>query len=117
MLSGNEKKVMTAVYKMCSRKNPLLVSHKDLKSVANLTNIKSEEIEKIIENLANDGYFDLIFTERHGETIFCITLLKKGKAYQRRIKEFRRNLVFRIVLSAGLAVMSFIIGLILKAIF
>ena len=46
-----------------------------------------------------------------------ITLTEKGKGYIRSVKEFRRNLLFRLCLSAALAVFSFVIGLILKAVF
>lgn len=117
MLSKLERKVMNVIYYKCQQKDPLLISPQDLKKIASVDVITCAEIQKIVENLYSDGYFDLVFTEKHGETLYCISLLKKGKGYIRAQQEFRRNLVFRVILSAGLAVMSFIIGLILKAIF
>lgn len=117
MLSKVERKVMLTIYQKCQQKNPLLISPKDLKTIVCLPSASTAELQKIVENLSTDGYFDLIYTEKHGETLYLISLLKKGKAFLRTQKEFKRNIIFRVILSAGLAVMSFIIGLILKAIF
>ena len=70
-----------------------------------------------MDDLYKDGYFDLIYSDRHGERVYCITLLNKGKAFFRGKKIFKRNLLFRVLVTLLLAVLSFITGLILKAIF
>ena len=117
MQSHNENKVMYALYEEGQKKNPFLISPQDLINLSGIKNFSSIELEKTLTNLAMDGYFDIIYSERQGEKVYCLTLLKKGKAFMREKKTARRNLILRIIISASLAVMSFIIGLILKAIF
>ena len=115
MLTRAENKVMTAILAACGDKTSLLVTPHDV--LARVQDLTASELDKIVENLHCDGYFDLIFSDRHGEKVYCITLTDKGKGYLRSVKELRRNVIFRLCLSAGLAVVSFVIGLILKAIF
>lgn len=116
MLSKTENRVMAAIYAQCRDKKSLLISPADLLQLAG-GNITLTEVEKIVADLATDGYFDLVYSDRHGETVYCLTLLERGMAYQREILQRRRNVIFRIGLSVALAVFSFIIGLILKAVF
>ena len=116
MLSKAENRVMSVLYEECKDKKSVLISPADIIGLAG-GEITLTEVEKITADLAMDGYFDLIYSDRHGETVYCITLLEKGKAYRRSVLVARRNLIFRIGLSVALAVFSFIIGLILKAVF
>ena len=62
-------------------------------------------------------YFDLVYSDRRGEKVFCITLLEKGKSYFRKEKIERQNLVKRFFLTIGFAVLSFLVGVILRKIF
>ena len=117
MLSKSENKVMRALIKMCGEKSSLLVSPVDLLSVLGNKELSQTNLEKIIQDLCSDGYFDLVYSDRRGEKVYCITILQKGQGYMRNQLLMRRNLVFRLALSVVLAVISFLIGLILKAIF
>lgn len=116
MLTRVESKTMTAVLKASGGRESLLISAQDVVSIIGDDTTKTD-VEKAMENLAEDGYFDLILSDRRGEIVYCVTLKDKGKGYLRSVKEFKRNLLFRLCLSAALAVFSFIIGLILKAVF
>lgn len=115
MLTKKEKKVMESIFKIASGKKSILVSPQDI--VRLVGEITISETEKIVSALSQDGYFDLVFTDRHGEMIFCIILSEKGKGFRRDEMHQKRNLVYRISLSVGLAFLSFLIGLVLKAIF
>lgn len=117
MLSKTESKVMAILYNYCKEKNSILISPTDIIRQVDEKDFASAKLDKIMNDLSMDGYFDLVYSDRHGQTIYCITLLEKGKAYSRSKKVQRRNILFRIGLSLGLAIFSFIIGLILKAIF
>ena len=117
MLIKTENKVMSAIYKECIKKNPLLITPRDLIKNVGEKGITPTVLEKVLTDLNMDGYFDLVYSDRHGETVYCISLTEKGKGFQRNKKVFKRNLIFRIGLSIALAFLSFIIGLILRAIF
>jgi DNA-binding MarR family transcriptional regulator len=117
MLNKTESKVMSVIYSSCSQRNSLLITPLDLKSLIGEGSLKEQELDKIVDDLYKDGYYDLVFSERRGEKVYCITLTEKGKGFNRNKKIMKRNILFRLTLSAGLALFSFIIGLILKAIF
>ena len=108
---------MTAICYKSKGKRSVLLSPVDIVEMAGLKIKDTSRVDKIISDLSSDGYFDLILSSRHGERVFCIALTDKGKGFLRSEKMVRRNLMFRLMLSVGFAVLSFIIGLILKAIF
>ncbi len=117
MLTKKENAVMNIIYHECSGKQSSLISPLDIKQLLKEGEFTIENIENIVSDLFVDGYFDLIYSERRGERMYCITLTEKGKGYERNKKVTRRNLIYRISLTVVLAVFSFVIGLILKAIF
>ncbi len=117
MLNKSENKIMSVIAKECNENSALLISPDDLKSLACEKELTNAKIDKIVNDLYTDGYYDLVLSNRQGQSVYCITLTEKGKGYLRNKKLMRRNLIYRVMLSAVLALFSFIIGLILKAIF
>lgn len=116
MLTKNENKVMNALIKQGQNKGAILISPVDLIKISGV-DFTLTQIEKLLEDLKKDGYFDLVFSDRHGEKVYCIILSEKGKGYLRRVKIIKRNLIFKLFVTVGFAVLSFVIGLILKAVF
>lgn len=117
MLSKTENKVMSVLYTECKDRAALLISPTDLMKITGEKGLTQSKLDKIINDLNMDGYFDLVYSDRRGERVYCITLTERGKGYLRGQKVMRRNLIFRLFLTVGLALLSFIIGLILKALF
>ena len=118
MLSKLEDKVMLAVRKACLDKNSCLVSPKEIISALDLNGqISQKSIEDILLSLSYDGYFDLIYSDRKGERIYCITLNEKGFAYQRQKQVIKRNLRYKLIVTVAFAVLSFVIGVILRKVF
>lgn len=117
MLSKTENKVMLAVYGACVEKATQLISPVDLIRLSGLEKLTQNKLERVMEDLSADGYFDLIYSDRRGEKIYCVTLTDKGKGYIREKRVHKRYILMRLCLTVGLAILSFIIGLILKAIF
>ena len=117
MLESAKKKILAFLTKLCKERQSVLISPIDL--LNNLSNIKisQEELEKKVIELSNEGYFDLVYSDRRGEKVYCITLLEKGKSYFRKERIERQNLVKRLFLTIGFAVVSFLVGVILKKIF
>ena len=108
---------MRALIKMKKSNNSLLVSPMDLISILGGKEFNRANLDAIIQDLCSDGYFDLIYSDRHGERVYCITFSQKGQSYDRNALLMRRNVIFRLGLTIVLAIVSFLIGLILKAIF
>ena len=117
MLSTLESKIMFAIYNSAKDKPSILITPLDLIKICGQDKLSISILDKIIEELSMDGYFDLVYSDRHGETVYCISLTEKGKAFNRTVKINKRNLLFRLFITVVFAFISFIIGLILKAIF
>ena len=78
---------------------------------------RDQRVEKILRSLELDDYFDLIQSDRKGEKMYVITLHANGEAYKRTALQVRRSVAFKIGLSVGGAVITFVVGLLLKMIF
>ncbi len=117
MLSNKERKVLNCILNQLQDKNSLLISPSDLIKIVDVENLSISQLDKIMEALKMDGYFDLVYSDRHGERIYCIVLAEKGKGYNRSVKVLKRTLIFKVGVTVCLAVLSFLIGLILKKIF
>ncbi len=117
-LSRREKEVMEAVYDECGGREGCLVTPETLiDKISSKTKFSLAELLKILRLLELDDYFDLIESERRGEKIFCINLHTKGLAFKRDNQQKKRYLAFKIGLTVGLAVVSFLVSIILKNIF
>ena len=118
MLSKNENCVMSAVYSLCDGTEGCLVSPVDILSVLPAKKkFTPEKIDGILNDLKNDGYFDLIISGRKGEKMYVINLKENGFAYKRAALQRQRDIAFRIMLAFIGAAATFIFGLILKGIF
>ena len=117
MLSKLENRVMKVIYCQSEGKDGLLISPNDIARQAGISGLKLQDIERAENDLYSDGYFDLVYSDRKGERIYCISLTEKGTGFKRSKRIFKRTGLFRIGLSVSLAVLSFLIGLLLKAIF
>ncbi len=117
MLDRIEKKVVLTLCNELKDKTAILISPLDLLKMVGVENLTISRLEKIINDLSTDGYFDLVYSDRRGETVYCISLLERGKGFLRSEKQRKRNLVARLFLTIGFAIVSFLVGLILKKIF
>lgn len=115
MLTKKEKRVMKVLFLRCSEKQSALVSPQSIKN--HCEDLSLTEIENIVKALSQDGYYDLIYSKRQGEKVYCISFSEKGKGFLRSEKLIKRNLAYRIMLTFAFAFLSFVIGLVLKAIF
>ncbi len=116
MLSKREDAIMKIIYEQGVNKKSFLLSPMDIKTLTHFE-MSEKEIDKIIVDLSRDGYFDYIYSDRHGESVYCITLTERGKGYDRAQLLQKRSLWYRLILTVGFAIISFIIGLILKSVF
>lgn len=75
------------------------------------------EIQALLEGLVQENYINLVNSDKNGELIYCISILPKGKSFHREQKNVKRGWWNTIIRTILLAILSFVIGVILKAIF
>ena len=119
MLNKKTKQLMKAVYyKAVEKDGTCLISQNDLLSSMPYTiQFKKSELAPSLKALVSEGYFELITTEKKGEEYYCITLQKGGYDFAYQIAKEKRQVKMKIGLTVAGAILSFIIGTILKAIF
>ena len=74
-------------------------------------------VDEIMSSLQKDNYIDYVSSDSKKGTVYCISLKTKGQLFKKDLqKEKKQNkmLIFRTII---LAVLSFFVGIILKAIF
>lgn len=110
MLSGKERELMNEIYSLTHRTGCGLIGKKELG--ARLTD--GVDVEKVLSALKSDAYLDYLSSMRKGEDVYVITLLEKGKNFPRELRKEKEMLLFRLLLAVGGAIVSFLVGLILK---
>ena len=118
MLNLKESEVMNTVYTLCRERGICLVSPTELLSMLPSRNRYTEEkLEKILDALALDDYFELLSSERQGEKTYVISLRANGYAYKRLSLQKKRDLMMKVGWAIASATIAFIVGLILRRIF
>ena len=118
MLTLKEKYVMEYVYQRCQGKKSCLISPREIISfVADKYVLFPDEVEKIMTNLSYDNYIELVKSDKKGKPVFCVSLKLKGEGFHRELTNNKRSLVVLLARTCLLAVISAIIGGLIKIIF
>lgn len=119
MLSKNERKTMDYIFEKCLDKQSTLISPTEIKEylAPKKITVSDEELDKIINNLMLDNYIDVVNSDKNGELIYCISLKTKGEGYLREKQQRKKTTYLILARTVALAVVSFVVTLILKAIF
>ena len=109
---------MNAVYELCHEKGVCVIAPCDLLSVLPVKrNYTEEGLEKILNELALDNYFELLSSERKGEKMYVISLRADGFAFKRWSLQMKRDFAVKLAWAVTSAVVAFLVGLLLKRIF
>lgn len=118
MLNRCENEVMGAVYCLCDGMDGCLISPLDIMSVLPAGRKYSvQRLDDALLSLQNDGYLDVIPSERKGEKMYVISLKESGLAFNRNRRQKKIDVLNKILLAFVGAFATFIFGLILKAVF
>ena len=79
--------------------------------------ISQIEIQALLEGLVSENYINLVNSDKNGELIYCISILPKGKSFHREQKNIKKSWASAVIRTILLAILSFVVGIILKAIF
>lgn len=118
MLTNKEKIIMKYLLTQCKDKDTVLVYPIDIAHIFEPKfKLKTTEVESLLDGLTQENYISKVNSDKKGELVYCISILPKGKAYLREEKNKKINWGMAITRTIILAVISFVIGIILKAIF
>lgn len=110
--------VLLYLCQVCSKKRTYLISPHQIASALSKNYVLAvSEIDEIMTNLSQENYIDFIVSESKNDYMYCVTLKKKGQSFELDLKNQKRNFGLLILRTLFLAIISFIFGLILKAIF
>lgn len=117
-LSRRETAVMSAVFELSGGKERFLVSPYEISAMLPPRGGCDEAaLERTMHSLALDGYFEFVESERKGEKTYVILMHEAGLAFRRRDGALKRSVCFKWIVAAVGAVITFAVGLLLKAIF
>lgn len=118
MLTRKEKCVMTYLFDTCKDKGAVLITPEQIKeNVMDRYEMNNIEINQIVNDLAHDEYIELVNSDNKGKLTYVITLKSKGEAYLRESHNHKKTAIWLITRTIILAVLSFLVVTILKAIF
>ena len=119
MLNRREKIVMQYLFDSCmSNEGKCLLSAQDISTgIYSKIDLTEFEIDEVVQNLVLDGFVDVIYSDKKGRKMYCITLTEQGKGFARQKRNSKINTSVLIARTILLAILSFVVGLILKAIF
>lgn len=118
MPNRNEKLVMSYLCKVCSGKKTYLVSPHQIAQAASKKAVLSvSEIDEIMTGLAMENYIDFVVSDSKNGYFYCVTLKKRGQTYIADSKRQKKAFGLLILRTLFLAILSFVFGIILKAIF
>ena len=118
MLLKKEKMLMQYILDKCADKDTCLLLPVDMiHSFEPKFKIKQIELQSLLDGLVQENYINVVNSDKNGELVYCITILAKGKSFVREQKNIKKSWTNAIIRTVILAIISFIIGIILKAIF
>ena len=117
-MTKKEKLVMTYLCNKCQKKKTYLISPQEITSaLAKKYVLSIAEIDEIMVSLSNQNYIDFVISDGKIGYYYCVTLKKCGQTYVADTKNQRKTLGILVLRSIFLATVSFVFGIILKAIF
>ena len=107
---------MGAIYILSGEKERFLAAPYEIAALCRLR-YDEERLERILRALETAGYFDFVPSFCKGERVYVIHMKSSGLGYKRSDFQRRRSVMFRWSVAAVGAVITFLVGLLLRAIF
>ena len=118
MLSSKEKELMRFILKASAGKDTCLLAPLDIiHGLQPKYDLSNAELHGLLDGLAQENYIGLVNSDKNGELIYCINICSKGKSFTREEHNIKKSWTTAVVRTVLLAILSFVVGLILKAIF
>ena len=118
MLERRDKLILRYLCKVCLNKKAYLISPFDIaKALSPKMVLSTNEIDEAMARLSLENYLDFVASEGKNGYYYCVTLKSKGRNYIADSKKQKKEMWLLILRSMFLATVSFVFGIILKAIF
>lgn len=118
MLDKKEKFVVLYLLEICPNKRSYLVLAEQIAEfVSKKYLISTTELDDIMITLAKDNYIDFVVSDSKNGYYYCITLKNKALTLKRDLKKQKQEFLLLLLRTFGFAVLSFVVGIILKTIF
>ncbi|MBO7527438.1 MAG: hypothetical protein J6T74_06065 [Clostridia bacterium] len=118
MLDKKEKFVVLYLNEICPEKRSYLVLAQDIAEfVSKKYLISTSELDDIMTMLSKENYIDFVVSDSKKGYYYCITLKGKARTFKKDILRKRKELIFAIGRTLAFALLSFVVGIILKKIF
>lgn len=118
MLDKKEKMVMSYLCSVCLDKKTYLISTSSLAEyVSKKYVISIAELNDIMISLCKDNYLDFVVSDSKKGYYYCINLKNKGLTFKKDLKKEKQALIGLVIRTVALSLLSFLLGLLLKAIF
>lgn len=118
MLSRKEKTIMHYILSSSNGKTTCLLSPIDIQHCLEPKYyVNPIEIQALLDGLSQENYISVVNSDKNGELIYCITILPKGRSFNREQKNIKKSWSVAILRTIILAVISFVVGIILKSLF
>ena len=118
MLDKKERFVVLYLLEICPQKRSYLILAESIAEfVSRKYLITTSELDDIMMSLAKDNYIDFVASDSKKGYYYCITLKSKALTLKKDLKKQKKEFWMTLVRTFGLAVLSFIIGILLKTIF
>ena len=116
-LNRREEEVMNAVFTLSGGKERFLCSAAEILALLPAKGFDEEILLRILATLEMDGYFELISSDRKGERMLVVHMKEAGLSFRRSNSRRKRTLIMRVCITLALAVLSAVVGVVLKAVF
>ena len=118
MLDKKERFVVLYLIEICPNKRSYLVLAEQIAEfVSKKYLISTTELDDIMITLAKDNYIDFVVSDSKKGYYYCITLKNKALTLKRDLKNQKKEFWLLLLRNFGFAVLSFVVGIILKTIF
>ena len=118
MLDKKEKFVILYLLEICPNKRSYLILAEQIAEfVSKKYLISTTELDDIMITLAKDNYIDFVVSDSKKGYYYCITLKNKALTLKKDLKKQKQEFCMLIVKTVGFAILSFVVGIILKTIF
>ncbi len=118
MLNSKEKLAMTYIFNKCDGKESVLITPEELLNFLNSKyDLSIVDVGEIVNALVLENYITMILSDKKGKPIYCISLEKKGESFVRDLANNKKKITLLITRTVLLAILSFAVGMILRAIF
>ena len=119
MLDKKEKIIMCYIYDNSQKGKARLFTAQEIIDFVSTKKyiLLTSELEEIMITLAKENMIDYVQSENKKGIIYCISLKNKGYVFKKDLKKQKRYSTWLILRTGLLALLGFLIGILLKAIF